>query len=172
MGKWRNAGPGEWPLLEGEGERVRADRPECRVQAMRRWIEVLFLRFYAANLTRRRRAEPATACRDAITQLGVVGCLVILICTAMTVWRVARYGLQHLYDPDGLFVGVVIVPAVAFMLWANRAFSKYADRPHAADPYTSPSAVRLTNILYIAIPLSGVVLLGVTLRLVEPGGSP
>jgi len=104
--------------------------------------------------------------------LGVVECLVILICTAMTVWRVARYGLQHLYDPDGLFVGVVIVPAVAFMLWANRAFSKYADRPHAADPYTSPSAVRLTNILYIAIPLSGVVLLGVTLRLVEPGGSP
>src|SRR6185312_11070865 len=107
MGKWRNAGPGEWPLLEGEGERVRADRPECRVQAMRRWIEVLFLRFYAANLTRRRGAEPATACRDAITQLGVVECLVILICTAMTVWRVARYGLQHLYDPDGLFVGVV-----------------------------------------------------------------
>jgi len=73
--------------------------------AMRRWVEVLFLRFYAANLMRRRRAEPAYAYRDAVTQLGVVGCLVILICTAMTALLVARNWPQHLYDPDGWFVG-------------------------------------------------------------------
>jgi len=135
---------------------------------MKRWIEILFLRFYAANLTRSRRAEPASACRDAITQLGAVAGTAIVIAIATASLLVSPNWLHHLYAKDGQFIVVLLIPAVAFAIWSNRTFSKFSEMPQAADRYKSRSAVQLTNALYIVIPLALILLLALILRILEP----
>ncbi len=139
---------------------------------MKRWIEILFLRFYAANLMRTRRGEPIKACRDAITQLSAVAGTAIVIAIATLSLLVSPSWLRHLYTRDGEFVVVLLIPGVAFAIWSSRVFARFAEIPEAANPYKSRATVRLTNALYVAIPVALVVLLAVVLRVLDPPQMP
>jgi len=135
---------------------------------LKRWIEILFLRFYAANLTRSRRGEPAQACRDAINQLSAVAGLMIIILIIAVALIVSPSWLQHMYDKDAEFLVILLAPGIAFAIWTKRAFWKFSETPESADGYKSPSAVRLTNMLYFAVPLALLLLVGVALRIFDP----
>ena len=139
---------------------------------MKRLIEILFLRFFAANLMRTRRGEPINACRDAITQLSAVAGTAIVIAIAILSLLVAPSWLRHLYTRDSEFIVVLLIPGVAFAIWSNRVFSRFAESPQAADPYKSRATVRLTNALYVAIPVALVVLLALVLRVLDPPPTP
>lgn len=121
---------------------------------------------------RTRRGEPANACRDAITQLSAVLGPVVVLVVAVIALLVAPSWLRHLYARDGEFIVIVLIPGVAFSLWANRTFSPFAENPRAADPHKSRATVRLTNVLYVAIPVALVVLLAVVLRVLDPPQTP
>jgi 4-amino-4-deoxy-L-arabinose transferase-like glycosyltransferase len=113
----------------------------------------------AMSLTR-----SADACRDAITQLGAIAGVAILIAMAAVALIVSPSWLRHLYDKDAEFIVILIVPAVAFAIWSNRTFRKFSETPEAADPYKSPSAVRLTNVLYVTIPVVLILLFALVLK--------
>jgi hypothetical protein len=133
-----------------------------------KWIEMLFLRFYAANLSRSRRGEPVNACRDAITQLSAVMGPAIVIVFAIVSLIASRNWLHHLYAKDGLFWVILLIPGIGFAVWANRTFSQFSATPEAAERYRSRGAVWVTNAMYLAIPLALAVLLGFLLRLLDP----
>jgi hypothetical protein len=134
---------------------------------MNRRIEIIFLRFYAANLTLSRRGDPVNACRDAITQLGAIAGVAILFAIGGAALIVSPGWLRHLYDKDAKFMVVLLIPGIAFSIWSNRAFSRFSDTPEAADRYKSPSAVRLTNVLYMAIPVTLILLFVLILRALD-----
>lgn len=134
---------------------------------MKRWIEILFLRFYTANLNRSRRGEPVNACRDAITQLGAVAGVAILIVMGGVALIVSPGWLRHLYDKDTEFLVILLFPAIALAIWSNRTFSGFSETPAMADRYRSPSAVRVTNVMYVAIPVVLIVLFAFLLRALD-----
>jgi hypothetical protein len=134
---------------------------------MKRWIEILFLRFYAANLSRSRRSGAGDACRDAITQLGAIAGVAILVIMATAASIVSPGWLRHLYDKDAEFIVIAIIPAIAFAIWSNRTFSKFSETPQLADRYKSPSSVRLTNVLYVALPVVLILLLALILKALD-----
>jgi len=133
-----------------------------------RWIEVLFLRFYAANLSRSRRSEPIYACRDAITQLSALTGTTIVIVFSVVSLFVSRNWLHHLYTKDWQFWVILLTPGVGFGVWANRTFSRFSATPKAADRYRSRGAVSLINTFYLIVPLVLAVLLGLLLRRLDP----
>jgi hypothetical protein len=132
-----------------------------------RWIETLFLRFYAANLSRSRRSEPVSACRDAITQLSALTGTAIVIVFASASLIVSPNWLRHLYAKDWQFWVILLTPGVGFAFWANRAFSRFSATPQAADRYRSRGAVWVTNTLYLTVPLLLAVFLGLLLRFLD-----
>lgn len=122
-------------------------------------------------MTRARRGEPAYACRDAITQLGAIAGVASLIAIGTLALLISPDWLRHLYTKDVQFIVVLLLPGLAFVFWSNRAFSKYSQTPEAADLYKSPSAVRVTNLLYILVPVVSILLFAFALRALSPSST-
>ncbi len=131
---------------------------------MVRVAESLFLRFYAANLTRNSRNDPSTACSDAILQLAAVGGIVsTTVYIAIGVVLGASL-LRHMYAVALTFLATAAGAGGAAGLWGWWKFRGYKDNPSAAAPYRSRRSVRTINILYIAVPIAWAWLLGFALR--------
>lgn len=126
------------------------------------------MRFYAANLSRKRRSEPALACGDAIRQLAALGGTLATTIFVVVALAFSRSMLQHLYSLDLAFIGFVIALSALFTYLANRAFSEYSETPQVADAYRSSGTIRMANILYVVVPLLWVCLIGVVLRVLDP----
>jgi uncharacterized membrane protein YeaQ/YmgE (transglycosylase-associated protein family) len=136
--------------------------PRPRMQM--RVIDTLFLRFYAANLSRSRRNDPPTACADAILQMGAVGG-----CVSTTVYMavgalLAPPLLAHLHAEDWIYLVIAAGAGGAVGLWAWWRFRGYRNDPAAAAPYGSRASVRMINILYIVVPIAWAWALGLASR--------
>lgn len=128
----------------------------------------LFLRLYAANLSRNRRNDPATACADAILQLGALGGIVSTTVYIAIGVVFASPLLRHMYAVDWTFLVIAAGAGGVVGLWGWWKFRGYKDNPGAAAPYRSRGSVRAMNILYIAVPIAWAWLLGLALRFFGP----
>jgi flagellar motor component MotA len=73
--------------------------------------------------------------------------------------------LRHMYAVNPLFLVVTGGSGALVGLCATRSFRRYNEMPEAAGPYRSRSAVRLLNILYVAISVAWAWLMGGELRM-------
>jgi len=133
-------------------------------------VESLFLRFYAANLSRTRRNDPQRACSDAMLQIAAIGGIVSTTVYVVVGVLVSRALLRHMYAADSEYLLVSGALGGLFGFWISRPFRAYKERPEAAAPYSSQSAIRVVNILYIAVPIAWVWLIGLALRLLDAKG--
>jgi hypothetical protein len=126
-----------------------------------------FLRFYAANLSRTSRNDPQRACGDAILQMAAVGGLVSTTVYILAGLLISRALLRHMYAVDPVFLIVSGGLGALVGLWASRSFRAYKESPEAATPYSSRSAIRLLNVLYVALPIAWAWLIGLALRVLD-----
>lgn len=135
-----------------------------RLPTQIRVVEKLFLRLYAANLSRSRRNDPPTACADAVLQLAAVGGIVSTT-VYIAVGAVASSPLlRHMYAVDWTFLIIAAGAGGAVGLLGWWRFRGYKDDPGAASPYRSRASVRIINILYVAVPIAWAWALGLALR--------
>ena len=134
---------------------------------MVRMGETLFLRFYAANLSRKRRNDPPSACLDAVLQLSAVGGLVSTTLYIVAGLLLSRSLLDHMYAVDRVYLAVsgVCGGMVGFLL--SHPFRAYKQKPEAARPYSSTTAIRVLNVLYVAIPIAWAWAIGLALRILD-----
>jgi hypothetical protein len=133
-------------------------------------VKNLFLRFYAANLSRTRRNDPQRACGDAILQMaavGGVGSTSIYIIAGLVISKAL---LRHMYAVDPVYLIVSGGFGALMGLFASRSFRRYKEMPEAAGPYRSRSAVRVLNVLYVAIPIAWAWLIGLALHFLDAAG--
>lgn len=104
--------------------------------------EKLFLRLYAANLSRNRRNDPPTACADAILQLGAVGGIVSTTVYIAIGVVFASPLLRHMYAVDWTFLVIAARAGGVVGLWAWWKFRGYKNDPGAAARYRSRASVR------------------------------
>jgi hypothetical protein len=136
---------------------------------VRVWVaKSLFLRLYAANLCRSSRNDPPTACGDAILQLAALGGIVSTTVYIAIGVLVASPLLRHMYAVDWTFLVIAAGAGSIVGFWGWWMFRGYKDDPAAAAPYRSRGAVRIINILYIAVPIAWAWLLGLALRFFGP----
>ena len=133
-------------------------------------VRNLFLRFYAANLSRTRRNDPQRACRDAMLQIAAIGGIVSTTVYVVVGVLVSRALLRHIYAADSVYLLVSGGLGGLFGFWISRHFRAYEERPEAAAPYSSRLAIRIVNVLYIAVPIAWVWLIGLGLRLLDAEG--
>jgi hypothetical protein len=133
-------------------------------------VKSIFLRFYAANLSRTRRNDPQRACADAIRQIAALGGIVSTTVYIVVGVLVSRALLRHMYAADSVYLLVSGGLGGLFGFWISRPFRAYMETPEAAAPYSSRSAIRVVNILYIAVPIAWVWLIGLGLRLLDAKG--
>lgn len=140
--------------------------PQRRIQI--RMAERLFLRLYAANLSRGSRNDPPRACGDAILQLAAVGGIVSTTVYIAVGIALAAPLLRHMYAVDWTFLVIAAVAGGVVGLWGWWKFRRYKDDPSAAAPYRSQKSVRMINILYYAVPIAWAWILGLALRFLGP----
>jgi hypothetical protein len=133
-----------------------------------RLAENLFLRFYAANLSRAKRSDPRTACSDAILQLAAVGGIVSTTVYIAIGVVLASPLLRHMYAVDGTFLAIAGGAGGVAGLLLSWRFRGYKDNPGAAAPYRSRASVRTISVLYVAVPIAWAWLLGLALRFLGP----
>lgn len=133
---------------------------------LERVAEGLFLRLYAANLSRNRRNDPSTACSDAIRQLAALGGIVSTTVYVAIGIAIARPLLRHMYAVDWAFLATAAGAGGVVGLWGSWKFRSFKDNPAAAAPYRSRASVRTINVLYIAVPVAWAWILGLTLRFI------
>jgi len=75
-----------------------------------------------------------------------------------------------MYAVDYIFILVIALTAGSLGLWARSAFRKYELEPAAADSYRSKAAVMTVNIMYVAVPIAMVWLIGLALRILDKPG--
>jgi hypothetical protein len=123
----------------------------------------IFLRLYARNLTRSRRADPAAACSDAIMQTGMF----VALPAISTGWVVATLLWPafsgHVKRLDATFLVPSVGLALLIAYFVNSQFRGYSRDPGAADPYLTRSRT-LTRFLFILLPVSWTVLAGLALH--------
>ena len=129
-----------------------------------RVVEKLFLRLYAANLSRTRRSDPPTACADSILQLAAVGGILSTTVYIAVGTLISSPLLRHMYAVDWTFLIIAAAAGGAVGLWGWWKFRGYKDDPGAAAPYRSRASVRIINILYVAVPIAWAWALGFALR--------
>jgi hypothetical protein len=123
----------------------------------------IFLRLYARNLTRSRRADPAAACSDAIMQTGMFVALPAISTGWLVVTLLWPAFSNHVKRLDATFLvpSVGLVLLIAYLV--NSQFRGYSRNPGAADPYR-PRSKTLTWLLFTLLPVSWVVLVGLALH--------
>ena len=131
-----------------------------------RVAEDLFLRLYAANLSRNRRNDPSTACSDAVRQFAALGGMVSTTVYIAIGIALAPELLRHMYAVDWTFLATAAGAGGAAGLWGWWKFRGFKDNPTAAAPYRSRASVRAINVLYIAVPITWAWILGLTLHFI------
>lgn len=131
-----------------------------------RVAEGLFLRLYAANLSRNRRNNPSTSCSDAIRQLAALGGIVSTTVYVAIGIAIAPPLLRHMYLVDWAFLATAAGAGGAVGLWGWWRFRDFKNNPAAAAPYSSRASVRTINVLYLAVPIAWAWILGLTLRFI------
>jgi hypothetical protein len=81
---------------------------------------------------------------------------------------VSKSLLNRLLAMDIRAIAPIIAASIGLSLWARHAFLPYRNSPKDAEPYKSSSAVKITNILYVAIPLTWLIVMGLALSVVDP----
>ncbi len=132
------------------------------------WVQNVVLRFNAANLSRGRRNDPVTACNDAIAQFAALSVTVVITLYVVVSLLVSKSWLDRLFAMDGRAIAPIIVASIGLSFWARRAFLPYKNSPQDAEPYKSPSAVKITNVLYVVIPLAWLIMIGLALSKIDP----
>lgn len=131
-----------------------------------RVTEGLFLRLYAANLSRNHRNDPSTACSDAIRQLAALGGIVSTTVYLAIGIVIAPPLLRHMYVLDWTFLATAAGAGGVVGLWGWWMFRGFKENPAAAAPYGSRASVRTINVLYIAVPVAWAWILGLALRFI------
>jgi hypothetical protein len=126
-----------------------------------RLLQYLFLRLYGADLERRSRSEPATACNDAITQTIF---MLLVPYSAVITLVVAALLPMTAEEIRNLEKGVVLATAI-LLTAATWKLKRYADIPKSADAFRGRGSRRLTRTLFYLMPLMGIALLVVVFRL-------
>jgi hypothetical protein len=127
-------------------------------------IEGLFLRFYAANLSRNSRNDASTACADAILQLAAMGGIASTTAYVVVGLLFAAPLLRHMYAVDWTFFVIAAGAGGAFGLWGWLKFRRYKENPGAAAPYRSRTSIRTITVLYFTVPVVWAWLIGFALR--------
>ena len=91
--------------------------PQPRTQI--RVAERLFLRLYAANLSRGSRNDPGTACGDAVLQLAALSGIVSTTVYIAVGIAVASPLLRHMYAVDWTFLVIAAAAGGVAGLWGG-----------------------------------------------------
>jgi len=124
-------------------------------------LRYVFLRLYGADLERRSRSGPATACGDAIAQtifMLLVPCSAVITLVIAACFPTNAEAVRDL----GKAVVIAVVILLTVLTWN---FKSYADIPNSADAFRTRASRLLTWLLFFLMPLLGIALFVVALGL-------
>jgi hypothetical protein len=122
----------------------------------------VFARLYGYTLGRKHRNDPTQACQDAITQFVIIVGIPVL-CTAFAIF--ATFFPRLLASKE--WIPWITVPAGVLMFIATRRLQDFAETPHMADPFRSPTSRRITQIAYIAVLVLSILVAGFTVQVLN-----
>jgi hypothetical protein len=131
-------------------------------------LALIFLRLYAGNLERSRRAAPETAHSDALAQTSMfVGSFVLgaFFVVAAVAWPRSLYYLAH-RDPRYFLVAFTCTALVIYPV--IKRCKQYHFSPAVIDVYRSAKNRWLTQVLFVLIPLLWILAVGFGLRGLKP----
>ena len=135
---------------------------------MRVFTTAVFVRFVAANLSRKYRNDIVSARADAINQLAAIGGILVTCVFAIVVLVLSKPFLTHLYTLDKTFLVIFVTGSVVVALAIRRVYSNRSISLEDVEPYMTRNTVRATNILYVAAPLLAIWILGLLLGYADP----
>ena len=135
---------------------------------MRVFVTAMFLRFVAANLSRKYRNDITSARADAINQLAALGGILVTCVFAIVALVLSKPFLTHLYTLDKTFLVIFVTGSVLVALAIRRVYSNRSISLDDIEPYMTRNTVRTTNIIYVAVPLLAIWILGFLLLYADP----
>ena len=135
---------------------------------MRVFTTDVFVRFVAANLSRKYRNDIVSARADAINQLAAIGGILVTCVFAIVVLVLSKPFLTHLYTLDKTFLVIFVTGSVVVALAIRRVYSNRSISLEDVEPYMTRNTVRTTNIIYVAVPLLAIWILGFLLLYADP----
>lgn len=125
-----------------------------------RCVDYLFLRLYGANLERRTRSRPDQACADAIAQFVLVLVVPCAAVVSLLITFLDHVTLEALRDlVRWIILGVAVL--LGILTWPLR---RYRNTPSVAAAFRGKASRVLTWILFFLIPVLGIGLFLLALR--------
>jgi hypothetical protein len=133
------------------------------LRTLNRFLEVLFLRLYARNLSRSYRREPENACADSEIQLTTIillsfGALFLILGTLLF----PSY-LGSFINGGTSSIGVLIVLTVVIAVGVHKRFGRFKEAPELAQQYVDARQRRWALYLYWAFGIGWLVIAVLTL---------